>query len=229
MKRVWWIILIIIIIVVVCWIVLQWTSQASPLATLPISTTVNSEQPSVAESSQSQTEQEAINQFLGLHQTEHQAATQQRSIEKFVVQKNIVDERAAIQRLVDRYYNALRAKDFQLAASLYDPQEVGEINMAKLLETACSVLGIPPVVRLAGVQIEGDRAKGETFIDREGHGPVYYKGIDSHGNDLGTWARTLHFVKRDDEWKISLGGAQSVEGLQLGKTHDLLDELEKKK
>jgi len=117
-----------------------------------------------------------------------------------------VDNEAAIRELVDRYYDALRNGRYAEAATCYESTAFDGtgIDPAVALRQATALSGgIPPKVIVEALRIEGDRATCELLIERKGIGDRSYVLTDENGEILGTWARTLHFVREKGAWKIS--------------------------
>ncbi len=123
-----------------------------------------------------------------------------------------VDERKSIESTVDSYYEALRKEDYELAASFYDREGVegAPFDLPHALKLTSELTGIPEEVKLEALRIDGNTAKGEIIIQRKGKGPVSYVMTDETGNHIGTWARTLNFIKREGVWKISKDSSQTI-------------------
>jgi ketosteroid isomerase-like protein len=125
------------------------------------------------------------------------------------------NEKAAIEELVQHFYDTLRRKDYQEAVAFYekDAFKGTGMNPAKAIEAASQLTGVPRSVKLEALRIDGNTATGELLIDRKGIGAVSYVARDGSGKMMGTWARTLHFVKQKGEWKIAKDSQQSVDEL----------------
>jgi hypothetical protein len=125
-----------------------------------------------------------------------------------------VDHEAAIRQLVDRYYGALRNGRYEEAATYYESTAFDGmgIDPPMALKQATELSGgIPPKIVVEALRIEGNRATCELLIEREGQGSVYYVAKDEKGNTLGTWARTLHFVREKGVWKIATSGDNAAD------------------
>ncbi len=125
-----------------------------------------------------------------------------------------VDHEAAIRQLVDRYYDALRSGRYEEAATYYESTTFDGtgIDPPMALKQATELSGgIPPKVIVEALRIEGNRATCELLIERKGIGGGSYVMVDEKGNTLGTWARTLHFVREKGAWKISKSGENAVD------------------
>lgn len=143
-------------------------------------------------------------------------------------------DEAEIHALVQEYYDALRAKNYEQAVVLWEPGAFDaaarpnvagvDLQPADLLRAWTELGGpIPDQVKLVDLRIEGAHAQGEIVIDRKGNGPVSIVGKDARtGKRLGTWAMTMHFTKQGDMWWISMHDA---EGKELG-VGTMVEELE---
>lgn len=139
------------------------------------------------------------------------------------------DDRAEIQQLVDRYYDALRNQRYDEAASYYESTTfVGTgINPPVALRQATELSGgVPAKVIVDALRIDGDRAVCELLIERQGQGPVSYVMKDENGKVLGTWARRLHFVRENESWKIAKDG-ENGDGADTKKAMDMLQQIQR--
>jgi hypothetical protein len=125
---------------------------------------------------------------------------------------------AAIEKLVQDYFAALRRSDFDGAASHYAPLVRTAIaasgsSMEKALRGATEISGgIPDAVKIEALRFDeanANRATAELVVPERASrsNPVgNYHLVDLDANkDFGIYARTLHFVKVKDEWKIGAG------------------------
>ncbi|MCC5877875.1 MAG: hypothetical protein JJU11_16770 [Candidatus Sumerlaeia bacterium] len=140
----------------------------------------------------------------------------------------ILDDREAIEELFDTYYDALRGGRFDEAASYYEPgsEEIMGGNLADSLRLASGMLdGIPEETRLSSLRIDGNRATGEVVIPDQEQALTRIVETDREGNIHGTWARSIHFVKHGDQWKISQSG-ENIVGLDPQQALEILRNLQ---
>ncbi|MCB2155606.1 hypothetical protein KQI84_12030 [bacterium] len=138
----------------------------------------------------------------------------------------LADDDKAIRGLVQRYYSHLRADEFEQAALCYEPSAFLGVPFsgAEALKAAKELSGeIPEEISVEALRINGTTAFGEIVIQRDGIGPVSIQMTDSEGNRIGTWARTLHFVKLNNgQWRIAKDDDQALE-LDLDSTSGVLN------
>lgn len=139
-------------------------------------------------------------------------------------------DRMAIQRLFERYYAGLRAGKYDEVAQLYSPEAAkimgGRQKLAQALRGATELLGIPKRTSLHGIRFDGDTALGEVILPGgDSSGQYEYS---ENGKVIGTWAKTLHFVRAGDSWLIS-EKSENTAGVDPGEALKLLETLTKKK
>lgn len=147
-------------------------------------------------------------------------------IQKLRVEK----DKKAIHKLVDDYYNALRKKKYKEAAGYYEPDALKILGTSpeKTLEMACQLSGsIPNDITLETLRIKGNKATGEIVIQRKGIGNVSIQMYEEKDKRIGTWAKTLNFVKIKGEWKIS-GDNTNTAGADMEKTLKMLKDIQRK-
>ncbi len=142
-------------------------------------------------------------------------------------------DKAAIEKLVKDYYDALRSQNYKKAASFYEKGAFDSTGFSPetALEAACKITGVPDSVKVEALRINGEQATGEIAIDRKGIGGSYYTMQDDKGKILGTWATTLHFIKQKGEWKISQKDNQTIKGMDSVQKEalEMIKQLQKKK
>lgn len=124
---------------------------------------------------------------------------------QFVSHPTRVDDEATIRKLVQEYYAALRAEDYEQAVTFYAAGTFDDFPMepARALKLAHRMTGSPEQCDLYMLRIMGDEASGELGIQRQGIGPAEIIIKDAQGNRIATWAKTLHFVREHGTWKLA--------------------------
>lgn len=152
--------------------------------------------------------------------------------QEIIIPPQPVNEKAAIEQMVKQYYSCLREGKYKDAVAFYEKDTFTSsgIDPAKALEAACRIGELPNSVKIEAIRIEGNQAVGEIIIDRPGIGPIYYELKDENGKSLGTWARSLNFVKQNEQWKIAKKNHQTLNGTddQTKKALELLNQMKKK-
>lgn len=136
------------------------------------------------------------------------------------------NDRKAIEDLFHAYYDALRDGKYEEAASYYETgsEDVVGGDLAGKLRMASNFRReVPGETRLSSLRIAGNQATGEVVIPDE-EDTFRYVEEDEDGNVLGTWARSIHFVKINGEWRISQSG-ENVVGIDLQQALDVLQNL----
>ena len=135
-------------------------------------------------------------------------------------------DRVAIDRLFTRYYDGLRAGKYAEVARLYSPEAAkimgGRQKLTNTLRAATDLLGIPKKTELHGLRFEGDRARGEVILPDQDPGGQY--NYSENGKVIGTWAKTMHFVRAGDSWLVSERG-EATAGVDPAKALKVLEAL----
>jgi len=152
---------------------------------------------------------------------------------------NPTQDREDIREMVALYYELLRAEEYEAAVFLYqngtfesDELQGLKVEPAKMLEMASKMSGIPDEIELVNLELYSDwGAKGDIMIQRQqigGNKTIVMTDPDS-GEKVGTFARTLYFIKEDGYWKIAKSASEVLpeDHPQYATEKELLNTLDK--